>query len=160
MIFWGIWLGLWAVGGIAGFSGVILENSRPPLVILSVALIAWAAVGLWVASFWLWFAFGKEVITIAEGKLILRNEILGHGRSKEFPLARVKDLRASGLFGSFFAWSGVLKVYGLSGGVIAFEFEGGSHRFGKLLEEDEAREVVKELRNRISLPAQTTNPRP
>jgi len=37
----------------------------------------------------------------------------------------------------------------LSGGVIAFDCDGQTHRFGKLLEEDEAQEIIKQLRSRI-----------
>jgi len=99
--------------------------------------------------FWLWFAFGKEVIAVSEGELLPRIEILGRGRNKTFPLARIRNLRASGLFGSLYNWSGMLRIYGLSDGVIAFECDGRTYRFGKLLEENEAQEIVRELRNRI-----------
>lgn len=149
VIFWGIWLAIWAVSGITVLCGLVLEKFRPPLGSLLAAIIGWAAVGLGVAFFWLWFAFGKEVVTTTEENLILRNDILGRGRNRVFPLAQVTNLRAGGLFGSFFAWSGMLKIYGLSGGVIAFECDGRTHRFGKLLEEDEAQEIVKQLRSRI-----------
>lgn len=162
VIFWGIWLAIWTAGGITALCEVVLEKSGPSLGVLLAAIIGWAVVGLCVAFFWLWFAFGKEVVTIIEDQLILRNEILGRGRARVFPLAQVTDLRASGLFGSFFTWSAMLKIYGLSGGVIAFECEGRPHRFGKLLEEGEAQEIVKQLRSRIvnSIAVQTTNRTP
>ena len=149
LIFWGIWLAIWTVGGITAFYSLVLEKLRSPLGVLLAAIIGWSAVALCVAFFWLWFAFGKEVVSTTEDKLILRNEILGHGRSKVFPLERVMNLRASGLFGSFFTWSGMFKIYALSGGVIAFDCDGQTHRFGKLLEEDEAQEIIKQLRSRI-----------
>lgn len=134
-----------------------MKQPGSPWGVLLAAIIGWAAVGLCVAFFWLWFAFGKEVVTTIENKLVLRNEILGHGRSKVFSLARATNLRASGLFGSFFTWSGVFKIYGLSGGVIAFECDGQTHRFGKLLEEDEAQEIVKQLRSRIGQFSSSSN---
>ena len=157
LTFWGIWLAVWAVGGTTAFYSLILEKPGSPLGVLLAAIIGWAAVGLCVAFFWLWFAFSKEVVTTIENKLALRNEILGHGRSKVFSLARVTNLRASGLFGSFFTWSGMFKIYGLSGGVIAFECDGQTHRFGKLLEEDEAQEIVKQLRSRIGQFSSSSN---
>ena len=58
------------------------------------------------------------------------------------------NLRAGGLFGSFFTWSTMLKVYGLSGGVIAFECGGRTDRSGKLPEENEALEIVRQLGGR------------
>lgn len=140
---------MWGLGGTVAVYEVLRDKSGPPLAFLSVWLIAWAVVGLGAALFWLWFAFGREVVTIIEGQLILRNEILGRGRTRVFPLPQVTNLRSSGLFGSFFTWSGMLKIYGLSGGVIAFECGGCPHRFGKLLEEDEAQEIVKQLRSRV-----------
>lgn len=149
VIFWGIWLVMWSVGGIAAFIEVMRDKPGPPLAFSSAFLIVWAVVGLGAALFWLWFAFGREIITVTEDKLTLRNEILGYGRDEVFPLARVTNLRASGLFGSFYTWSAMLKIYGLTGGVVAFECDGRTHRFGKLLEETEADEIVKQLRNQI-----------
>lgn len=154
LIFWGIWLVIWIVGGVAALVALLHDKSQPRLAVLVAAFIAWAVAGLCVALFWLWFACGREVINVAEGKLILRNEILGRGRSEVFPLAQVSNLRACGLFGSFYTWSAMLQVYGLSGGMIAFECGGRTHRFGKLLEEGEASEIVKELRSRIDSAAQ------
>jgi hypothetical protein len=149
LIFGGIWLVLWSLGGVIAFSEMIRHKSGPPGGVLAAAIVAWALADLCVAIFWLWFAFGREVITISEGKLVVRNEILGHGRNKTFPLPHVTKLRASGLFGSLYTWSGMFKIYGLSEGVIAFECDGRTHRFGKLLDENEAQEIVRELRNRI-----------
>ena len=149
LIFGGIWLVVWSLGGILAFAEMIGHKSGPPWGVLAAAIVAWVIADLCVAVFWLWFAFGKEVITVSEGELLLRYEILGRGRNKTFPLAQVTNLRASGLFGSLNTWSGMLRIYGLTDGVIAYECDGRTYRFGRLLEENEAQEIVRELRNRI-----------
>lgn len=102
---------------------------------------------LFVPYAWLWNAFGKEVVTVRVGTLVLKRDILGFGRSRVFPVSEISHLRASGLFGSSFlrGWAGGLNYWGLSGGVIVFESGGKTHRFGIHLEEDEARHVVEEL---------------
>jgi hypothetical protein len=115
-------------------------------------LVFWAAAGLWTAYVCLWMAFGRELVTVSYGNLILKMDILGYGRSKVFPVSQVLNLRASGLFGSFLqGWSGTWNAYGLSGGVIAFESGGKTHRFGIQLEEDEAQEVVAQLAKHLPM---------
>lgn len=52
VIFWGIWLVMWSVGGITVFFDIMRDKSEPPLGFLLAVLIAWAAVGLGAAFFW------------------------------------------------------------------------------------------------------------
>ncbi len=116
-------------------------------------LVFWGAAWLWTAYVWLWMAFGKELVTISYGNLVLRMDILGYGRSKVFPVSEVSNLRASGLFGSpLRGWSRAWDAYGLSGGVIAFDSGGKTHRFGVQLEEDEAQHVVAQLAEHLPMP--------
>ncbi len=152
LIFLSIWFAFWTVGGVTAVLFLLHPDSGPPVLIMVFWLIVWAAAELSVAYIWLWSAFGKELVTVGNGNLVLKKDILGYGRAKVFPVSQVSNLRASGLFGSFlqgWGWSGMAKFYGLSGGVIAFESGGKTHRFGIQLEEDEARQVAAELANHL-----------
>lgn len=121
-------------------------HSGQPALFMVLWLVGWAFGELFVPYAWLWNAFGKEVVTVRVGTLVLKRDILGFGRSRVFPVSEISHLRASGLFGSFLlGWAGGLNYWGLSGGVIVFESGGKTHRFGIHLEEDEARQVVAEL---------------
>ncbi len=149
LIFFSFWFVCWTVGGVTAVVFLLHPDSGPPVLLMVLWLVVWAAAELGVGYVWLWRAFGKELVTVGYGNLILKKDILGYGRSKVFPVSQVSNLRASGLFGSFLRGWGWSKFYGLSGGVIAFESGGKTHRFGIELEEDEARQVVAELANHL-----------
>jgi hypothetical protein len=149
IIIWGLWLTFWLVS-IPAFAGMMLESpqDRPPVPIALLALVVMMLFGAVVLCFWLWQTFGKEVVTVGQDSLTLSKNIFGFSgfaRVRRFDIAEVQNLRASGLFGTFQNWSGMLRVYGINGGVVAFESGGKTYRFGIQLEEDEARQVVREL---------------
>jgi hypothetical protein len=149
VIFWGLWVVIWFLG-IVTFGVAMSESSqdRPPIPLAMLMLFGMAVVGGGVLCLWLWQTFGKEVVTVANGSVSLGKNVLGFSgfaRTRRFDIAQVQNLRASGLFGSFQNWSGMLKFYGINGGVVAFESGGKTYRFGIQLEEDEARQVVQDL---------------
>src|SRR5208282_1174585 len=97
----------------------------------------------------LWHIVGKEIVTIANGQLTIKREILGFGRSHIYPVTKIRNLRASGIFGSPCTLAGMMNAWGLRGGVVAFDCDGKTHRFGAHLEEDEARQVVENLQSHL-----------
>ena len=152
LLFLPLWLAGWTVVG--GLVARSLQHPDWPLSLFMVLwLVLWVAGGLRAAYAWLWMAFGKELVTVSYGNLVLKMDILGYGRSKIFPVSEVSNLRASGLFGSLLrGWSGARDPYGLSGGVIAFESGGKTHKFGIQLEEHEAQDVVARLAEHLPMP--------
>lgn len=94
----------------------------------------------------LWHLLGKEVVTIDAQWLKTRREILGWGRTHEYMLAQIRDLRASQgheqpRFSS-----------GMSGGTsIAFDYGAKTYRFAAELDEAEAKEIVKTIKNRFKI---------
>jgi hypothetical protein len=149
VIFWGLWLVIWLVSIVAvGVAMFDSSQDRPPIPVAILALFGMAILGGAISCVWLWMAFGKEVVTVSNGSLVLSKDVLGFSgfaRTRRFDVAQMQNLRSSGLFGSFRNWSGMLKFYGINGGVVAFESGGKTYRFGIQLEEDEARQVVQDL---------------
>ena len=85
-------------------------------------LLVWIAFSA-LYSYWiLWQIAGKEIITIGNGQMTIKRDLLGFGGTRAYPVAQIRNLRASGLFGSFYNWSGMMKFYGFNGGVVAFEY--------------------------------------
>jgi hypothetical protein len=120
---------------------------------MAVWLVLWAAGWLWTAYVWLWSAFGKEVVTVGYGDLILKRDILGCGRRRVFPVSEVSNLRARDLRGAApQRRSGPQSLFDLSGGVIAFDSGGQTHRFGIQLGDNEAQEVVARLAEHLPIP--------
>lgn len=146
LLFLPLWLAGWTQGGVLEIRSLLDPHSGQPALFMVLWLVLWAFAELFVAYAWLWNAFGKEVVTVRLGNLVLKRDILGFGRSRLFPVSEISHLRSSGLFGSFrLGWAGTLNFWGLSGGMIAFESGRKTHRFGIHLEEDEATQVVAEL---------------
>ena len=118
---------------------------RPPLFVLLLAPLAWAVVGAAYSYLALWPIAGKEILTVRGGSLAIKRDIFGLGHTRRYDIAQIQNLRARGLLGSFYTWSGMMKFYGLSGGVVAFDYLGKAQAFGVHLEEDEARQVVQDI---------------
>jgi hypothetical protein len=108
-------------------------------------LLIWLALTVVLAAIWLWTGWGKEIVTVAGGALTVRRDLLGLGKTKSYPAADMRNLRSAGFFGDPWGWSGYLRYWGLAGGNVAFEHAGTTHRFGLLVEEDEARQIVEKI---------------
>ena len=115
-------------------------------------LIAWLGawtVGGGVAGFlWLWMVFGKERIGLRRDALTTKKDILGFGRVREYDLLHVSHLRVAPITFNPFDFSAALQLWGLGGGPIAFDYGAKTFRCGASIDEPEARDVVKRLRER------------
>ena len=69
-LFMVVWLGGWTVGGAAAI------------------------------YFWLWNIAGHEIVSLTPTSLTIRRDILGFGRSKEYDLPSVKNLRIAFTLGN------------------------------------------------------------
>jgi len=144
-IFGTLWLVAWWGSTVAFVASFHAGPQSPPVGLMLLVLLVWIAFsGLY--SYWiLWQIAGKEIVTIGNGQMTIKRDVLGFGRTRAYSVAQIRNLRASGLFGSFYSWSGMMKLYGFKGGVVAFENGDTTQRFGVHLEEPEALEVVENL---------------
>jgi len=93
-----------------------------------------------------WQVLGREVIIVNGQWLKTRREIGRWGRTHEYMLAQIRDLRAAqGNEQPSFA-------SGMSGGTsIAFDYGAKTYRFGRDIDEAEAKEIVKTIKNRFKI---------
>jgi hypothetical protein len=151
--FWRIlgayWLMCWLAGAVALPSVVMSAANRPPVALIALFLAFWLISGGGFCYLVLWRLIGREVVTVESGRLTIRRSVLGLGRTRMYDVSQIHDLRPSGLFGSFDNWSGMMKFYGLTGGVVAFDYGDETIRFGVHLDEAEAREVVRDLESHL-----------
>jgi hypothetical protein len=125
---------------------LIHPGPSTPRAFLSLWLTFWLLAEAWGIYWWLWSAFGKEIVTIKEGSLGIKRDILGYGRTRTFPVGSVTNLRASGFFPSNSYWDNYLVQLKLAGGTVGFDTQGQVKKFGIQLSEPEAQEVVRELK--------------
>src|SRR5262249_33624740 len=96
-----------------------------------------------------WHLAGREIVRITSGELILRKEVFGIGRSREFDRNRVVDLRIGAPVFNPWAWNATLAFWGWASRAIAFDYGARTYFFGVGLQEAEARMLVAALFNHL-----------
>jgi hypothetical protein len=146
LIFIPVWLAFWTFGGIMAMKWLIHPGPSTPRAFITFWLAGWLFGEVWATYWWFWTAFGKEIVTIREGTLNIKRDILGYGRTRSFAIGSVSNLRASGFFPSDSYWENYLVQFKLAGGTVGFDFQGKIKKFGIQLTEPEAQEVVRDLK--------------
>ena len=94
---------------------------------------------------------GREEVLVHELRRTVRREIGGIGRSPIFHLTQVRDLRASPATYSPTSFSSGLAFWGLTGGNVPFDYGASTHRFGSGIDEAEARQIVRTIKQRVRI---------
>ncbi|RJP66362.1 MAG: hypothetical protein C4532_16245 [Candidatus Abyssobacteria bacterium SURF_17] len=158
LLFLPVWLAGWTIGGITAFKQVVSDTPTEARTFLIVWLLGWFLGEVFAVYTWCWMAFGKEIIRVGSGLMTVRRAIGTLGRSKTFQTMYISDLRAVGYFGNLRSLSTNMAMLSISGGTVAFDYQGKTHRFGIQLEEQEAREVVERLRPYLPESAASEHP--
>jgi hypothetical protein len=117
-----VWITMWTIGG---------------------------GVALWT---WLWFTTGRERIRLRPDALVVRREVLGLGRAREFEITRVRHLRVVPLTPD--PWNAAMRNrWGVGGGPIAFDYGAKTYAFGSGVDDAEARDLVARLMARHAFQA-------
>lgn len=141
-------LSLWLCGWFAGESAAVYQllSGKMPVAgqsFLMVWLAMWTFGGGFAIYAWLNIATGREVIHVTKSELVIRREVLGIARPKEYDMAHVAALRTSpGIVFNPMDFKSGLAFWGISGGAIAFDYGAKTYHFGRGLEEAEARQIV------------------
>jgi hypothetical protein len=152
LLFLGIWLAGWVTGELTALAELLAGSPKGPEGFLLLWLTLWTIAGALAAYTWLWMLVGKERILMGTSSLRMKRDILGLGRTRTFALFRIRNLRvASGPAGPRDA-AAALRLAGLSGGLIAFEYEGKTLRFGLSLDPVEAQMIVERMKQRYAFP--------
>ncbi len=142
LIFVPAFLVMWTLAGISVAFSLLSGNGSPGLLLW---LLMWTVAEAIISYAVAWAMFGKEIVELGDGVLTIKRVTLGLGPTRRYEADKVQDLRPSGYFGGFgaFSWSWNLAYWGLTGGTVAFDYRGKTERFGIQLEEREARELVR-----------------
>jgi hypothetical protein len=126
-----------------------------PKLFLGAWLLMWT-VGGGVAIFaWLWMAKGVERILLRGDALVLKREVSGVGRTREYDLSHVGNLRVAPASWNPYDWSSAMQFWGIGGGLIAFDYGARTFRFGSSIDEAEARDIADQLKARHSFRGST-----
>ena len=148
-----LFIGFWLCGWAFGEFGAIHQLASGRMSASGVSLFlfgwlgAWTVGGFVAVSFWLWNVTGHEIVLLTPASLAIRRDILGLGRSREYDLPSVKNLRIDRTpMNSGFGWSSSSRS--IFGGAIAFDYGAKTFRFGGAVDEAEASHLIELLKSR------------
>lgn len=156
-----LFLPIWLVGWLFGEVSVISELASGSAkggasAFLLIWLAGWTVGGAFAIGTTLWMYFGKERVLLTTTSLGIRREALGIGRSREYELSQIRNLRVSPESFSMFNPGNGVRVLGLGGGNIAFDHGAATIRFGAGIDEAEATQIAADLRARHSFASSST----
>jgi hypothetical protein len=165
ILFLGFWLIAWCVGeftalatifggavlGIAGGLGPSVKGTGLAAggVFLVAWLGAWTVGGAFAIYIWLWQLKGVEEISFSPQALAIANKVPGWTREKSYRMENVKALRLAPYHFSPMDPSRGMEFWGITGGLLAFDYGSSTVRCGKGIEEAEAKEILGVLRQRL-----------
>ena len=157
ILFLGFWLSFWLlVGGgfIVAAIVSLVRGTEGGGFMLAFALfwsVGWAFGAGFAGYTLLWQVAGREVVLVNSAALTTRREVWQFGRSREYDLMHVRDLRAAPVAFNPWDWSGAMQFWGISGGSVAFDYGAATYRFGTSLDEAEAKRLVETIKSRVKI---------
>jgi hypothetical protein len=149
ILFLAFWICGWAVAEVM-IAIQLLNGDAPPEgeFFMLTWFGVWTVSGVLAIYAWLWQVLGKEIVTVRGQTFTTRRDIAGFGFDKEYDLRQMRDLRVASVGFSPVDFSNSLQLWGVGGGVIAFEYGARTYRFGAGLDETEAKQIVAAAKQR------------
>lgn len=152
IFFLACWILGWAVGEVM-VSRQFLNGDAPSEgeLFMLAWLAVWTVGGVVAVYAWLWQVMGKEVVTVRGQTFTVRRDIGGFGFDKEYDLVQMRDLRVGPVGMNPLDFSSSLQLWGVGGGMIAFDYGARTYRFGAGLDEAETKQVVTAITQRFNI---------
>jgi hypothetical protein len=146
--FIGFWLCMWAFGEFSVIHQLATGKPQGSGNLFMVGWLgAWTVGGCAAMYAWLWNMTGHEIVSLTPTSLAIRRDVLGFGRSSEYDLQSVKNLRIDKIpINSRYNQGFSLQSY--FGGTIAFDYGAKTFRFGGGIDEAEASHLIELLKSR------------
>ncbi len=142
-----LWLLAWTVCGIIVFANYFKLQQQQPKVYYIIYLSFWAYFEFQILRTFLWKRFGQEKIWIKSGFLNYQRAINGKGKIKDYELEFITDLKLVEVHYSSWA-DNINQSFWVKGGErIQFTAQTKTVLLGMQLTDEEAREVIREMKN-------------
>lgn len=116
-------------------------------VFTTVWLLGWTAGGMMIIYGLFWSVIGEEIIEVNTVSLSVKKRIF-RGRTKEYSVNHIRNLRVSTESISFHDFSAGWKFWTGSKRAIAFDYGGKTIRFGNEIDEAEAKYIIDKITER------------
>lgn len=147
--FLGLWLGGWGIAEVMVVLQLVKGDAPPEG---EASMLVWFAIwtlgGILALYALLWQVIGKEILTVHGSTLTIRRDVGGVGFSKAYSLTQMDALQIKPVEFNPFDVSSSLQLWGIGGGVVAFDYGGKLYRFGAGLNEPEAKQIVAAMTQR------------
>jgi hypothetical protein len=156
LVFLTLWLAIWLGAGPLVFASLLASLGRQPpgeMLFRAVWLCGWAAGALWAGYTWLRTVVGREVIEVSGAALVVRQEVWRIRLARAFDMHLLRNLRVAPVPDSPWgggAWQWQMQ-FGQVGGTVAFDYGARTYRFGRGIDEAEAKHVVAAILQRFPL---------
>ena len=151
LLFMLVWLTGWTLGEVSGVINVWTAVSRGQTGGFMVFwLLGWTIAGTYMLLGVLWQIAGQEIIQIVDGSFEIRYAIGDLGTAKRYALTDIKSLRVSPA-APLSIWNS-RRNQSLFGepGTLAFDYGSRTIRFGRSVDEAEAKQIVASLQTRYA----------
>jgi len=147
ILFIGFWLCAWAFAEFSVIRQLAIGKAPGGAGLFMFGWLgAWTVGGCFAISFWLWSMTGHEIVSLTPTSLTIRRDILGFGRSREYDLPSVKNLRIDNTALNSRYNQGFSPT--LAAGTIAFDYGSKTFRFAGGVDEAEASHLIELLKSR------------
>jgi hypothetical protein len=119
--------------------------------VILASLVFWIFLGAFIGRMFLWNIGGKEIIEITPQSIRLRSQIFNLGRTKNYPLERVKNLRFAPPSKAPDLPDTVVDPYGISLTIdwLAFDYEAKTVWFARSINEAEAKQLLDSIKQHL-----------
>jgi hypothetical protein len=146
----GAWFFMWiAIGAVISWAWATFDLKEQEKIALFVFMIFWAYYFVRIGRMFLWLLFGSEFIKVDKISLTIKTAIKSYGKSKEYYLENIEKIRVHVPEKKSFqaAWENSPWIRG--GERLEFDYRGKTIRFGRKLDEKEAKLLFQVLTKRI-----------
>jgi hypothetical protein len=148
LLFLGVWLVGWLMGEMTVIAQLFSRRLAGPEGLRLIWLIFWTVGGGFAAYIWLWMLVGKERILMGASTLHVKRDVLGLGRTRAYELYKIRNLRLAPQLAGWRDTGATVRLAGLAGGLVAFEYEGKTVRFGAAIDDAEGRMILDRMKQR------------
>ena len=143
------WMIGWSVGEIEIVGNLLNYEAETPDAFMVFWACGWTLSGLLAIFIWLWNMKGREIVRISDRELIRSREYVYFSRSKKYATEIITDLRLTDNSPYALEMSGGMEFWGLSGGMISFNYGPGIYKFALGIDESEATRVIETIKARF-----------
>lgn len=141
------WICGWAFGEVMATKHLFGDKTPGEAKLFLLAWLGgWTVAGAFSIHAWLWQLSGREIIKLTTTTLNRRRALYGFGKTNEYGLPHVRNLRVA------YDSAAADDFWRLSGGAIAFDYGAKTYRFGIGLDEVEAQEIVRRVKELVRIP--------